>query len=372
MNAIPCNAIGRGRRHCPWLFLGSVALALALSSRVDALTFIPTFEPSITTHPQAATIMATINSAMAVYQNNFSDPVTIYVRFKNITDVRSSLVRDLFPTTYTAYQTALQHKIKSLDDAVAFAHLPNTLGNPVNGSTLIMALPLARALGFPANPPLFQPDGTIGLNLSVMNLSSAETDPAKFSLFSEVSHKLNILLGIESSLDGDPTAGPVCPEDLFRYDAAGSRSYTTDPNAVAFFSIDGTPRLVRLNQQGLFYGDWDTTPPHTPQVQDAIPTPGAAPVLGVELRVLDVLGYSRMPEPVWVDFSYSSPVFQYGTYDEPYSTLVRGAYAITLDPLNLIPPGGTLIIKAGVSHETLCITNPMTIVTFGGPATIGQ
>jgi hypothetical protein len=87
--------------------------------------------------------------------------------------------------------------------------------------------------------------------------------------------------------------------DLFRYSGNGMRTYTTDPTATAYFSINGgATNLTNFNQSGngADYGDWATGP--TPQVQDAFATPGAIINLGPnELTALDVIGYSLVPVP---------------------------------------------------------------------------
>lgn len=67
--------------------------------------------------------------------------------------------------------------------------------------------------------------------------------------------------------------------------------------------------------------------------------------------------------PVWVDFNSSSST-EDGTYDSPYKTLAAG--------VNAVPSGGTINIKPGLSHETMTISKPMTLVAIGGAARIGQ
>jgi hypothetical protein len=67
--------------------------------------------------------------------------------------------------------------------------------------------------------------------------------------------------------------------------------------------------------------------------------------------------------PVWVDFNSNSAT-EDGTYASPYKTLAGG--------VDSVPPGGTLNIKPGLSHETTTISKPMTLVAVGGAATIGQ
>jgi hypothetical protein len=268
----------------------------------NGLTIIPTFDSSITNDPQAATIEATINAAIAVYRFNFSDRVTANFTF---TEMDSGLgENDTYEVyeSYGSYRAALVSHATTPDDATALAYLPTQTDNPVNGNAqMTLKLPLARALGFSANPSSGDSDSTVYLNTSVMNLSSLATSPTNYSLFATVSHEMDEALGLGSALNGlannaaAPT-GPVMPQDLFRYDQNGNRSLTTSLTATAYFSLDGTNDLAQFNQfDGGDFGDWysyDVTV--TPQVQDAFLGPGVNPVLGVELRVLDVMGFTRV------------------------------------------------------------------------------
>jgi len=70
--------------------------------------------------------------------------------------------------------------------------------------------------------------------------------------------------------------------------------------------------------------------------------------------------------PVWVNFSYSGFPFQLGWYSFPYNTLAGGT--------NAVVSGGTVAIESSgtVSPETMTITKPMTIISVGGPSTIGN
>ncbi len=135
-----------------------------------------------------------------------------------------------------------------------------------------------------------------------MNLSAAETDPTKYSLFAATSHEIDEVLGFDSAMNslynGDPPpTGPISPEDMFRYDQNGNRSFNTAVGAASYFSLDGATDLARFNQyQGGDFHDWYSYyGGQTPKVQDAYSTAGAAAVLGVELRVLDVIGFNRVP-----------------------------------------------------------------------------
>jgi len=74
----------------------------------------------------------------------------------------------------------------------------------------------------------------------------------------------------------------------------------------------------------------------------------------------DPLGF---PGPIWVDFNYTgSP--KVGTFSNPFSTLAQGT--------NAVAPGATIVLKPGLSHETMTIAKPMAITSLNGSATIGQ
>ncbi len=132
--------------------------------------------------------------------------------------------------------------------------------------------------------------------------------------------------------------------------------------------------LVRLTDTGgdVFYGrtsNWSSTGVRTGSkvvsTQFTVPNtvgPGNYSLVVVANGISsDPVSFSG---PVWVDFNFLGP-FQFGTYDLPYNTLAGGVSAV--------PAGGTIKIKtAGSSAETMTISKAMTIVTVGGPATIGH
>ena len=162
-----------------------------------------------------------------------------------------------------------------------------------------------RAVRINVNPPFGQPDSTISLNTSLMNLSrGGPQDSSKYDLMAVTQHEIDEALGFGSALNnlanGAPAPnGPVFPEDLFRYDQNGNRTLTTNINAQAFFSINGgVTDLAQFNQDAPGdFSDWNSLGSHTPQVQDAFATAGAQPNLGVELTALDVIGYDLAAKP---------------------------------------------------------------------------
>jgi len=327
------------------------------SPLVNGLTIIPIWDSSIVNDPQAATIEATINSAIAVYESDFSDPITVSIKFQEMNSGLGQSTKYITTVSYANYYEALVSLAKSADDSTALAHLPNNANNPINGNqNITLCFPLARVLGVNVNPPSGQPDGTIGLYTGIMNLSAAQTNPNNYSLFATVSHEIDEVLGLGSSLNGLDNGGPspagaVYPEDLFRYDQNAARSLTTALYATSFFSLDGTTDLAQFNQVASGdFGDWYSYyGGQTPQVQDAFQTPGATPVLGVELRVLDVIGYDL------VTATAPAPTFQTVTSTANKITFtwtaVSGRSYQVQDTTNLVQTAwnnlGSIVIATG-------------------------
>ena len=256
----------------------------------------PTFDSSITNDPNAAAIEGTINSAIQIYQSDFADPIIVKITFQEMTSGLGQSNFSFFTIPYSEYLTALAADAKTNDDATALAHLPVGATNPVNGTTDINIKPAnLRAVGLSGS---VASDGTIGLNTHITDVGSPGTS-GQYSLMAVTEHEIDEILGLGSAL---PSFSNPFPEDLFRYDSSGNRSFDTLTTTVPFFSIDGTTDLAQFHQRngdGGDYGDWQTGAGPV-RVQDWAATPGATPSLGVELRALDVMGFDRIaaiPEP---------------------------------------------------------------------------
>jgi hypothetical protein len=293
----------RHRSFALGALLGLSALAVAAHpAHAAGLVIKPSFDGSITKDPKAATITATIQEAIQRYQSSFVTPITVNITFKasSQTDLGGSSTWTV-RVNYSDYLTALNNgKAHNPKLAAALATLPKSATDPVTHNAEIrLTTANARALGFAANPPAGQPDSTITLNTSKMNLGRKTIDPTKFDLLAVVSHEIDEALGFGSALNGQKNgapapAGPTQPDDLFRYDQKGARSFDTNVATQAFYSLDGgKTHLARFNQEASGdFSDWFSTGPHKPQVQDAFATPGAEPNLGVELTRLAVQGYT--------------------------------------------------------------------------------
>ncbi|MCW3096030.1 MAG: hypothetical protein JWL77_1648 [Chthonomonadaceae bacterium] len=307
------------------LALLSTSLGLAILSTgptVHAqLVITPTFDASITGASNAAAIEATINSAIAAYQTSFTNPINVTINFQAMGSGLGQSNTTLYKLNYSTFINALTANASSVDDATALAHLPTGSINPVNStSTINVKTANIRALGIAGSfPPIGGFDGTIGLNTGITDIGITGTT-GQYSLFAVTEHEIDEVLGLGSDVAGTGFFADPAPEDLYRYTSGGARTFS---NAVddAYLSLDGTTDLARYNNvnNGGDYGDYHTG--GTPQVQDAFATPGAHPVLGVELRSLDAIGYTRTAAIV------ATP--------EPSSFVMLGAGALALSGYGL-------------------------------------
>lgn len=273
----------------------------ALGASAYSLTIVPTFDTSITSDPNAVAMEAAINAAISVFQTNYTDNLTAYVKYVSDPTVnlgQSDTWGNLYP--YTEFVMALQTRATSVNDANALSHLTNSLVDPLlGGNTIYLTLAHARVLGLDTN---IGPDGfdtTISLNMTLMNFNRSSINATNYDLQSVVEHEMDELLGTASSL---PDVTNIAPMDLFRYDTNLNRSFTINGDN-AYFSVDGTNLWARYNTDPTGdYGDWWSdndifwAPPGItpgPQVQDAFADPGTFQDLGTnEFAALDIIGYT--------------------------------------------------------------------------------
>jgi hypothetical protein len=306
-----------GIRQMGHVAMAALAIMLGVCAQARAgLIINPIFDSTITNDPNAAAIEGTINSAIGVFERTFTNPITVNINFAESTNISLGENRtflDFGDVTYAQFRAALAAQPPDAVKTTALAHLPNTTTDPVLGKThLDIRVPNARALGLNINPPPGMPDSFILLNTS-RTFPGSPGSSSVFDLMSVTEHEIDEALGLGSSLQnnppgGSPPFGQIMPEDLYRYDQNGNRSFTGN-TATVFFSLDGTTDLAQFNNQanGLDYGDWQSTPLPpgvAPQVQDAEATPFATPTLGPnEIAALEAIGYTlalpatAAPEP---------------------------------------------------------------------------
>ena len=270
----------------------AAALLLLAALPARALTINASFDATINANPTAK---ATILGAIATYQSLFSDPITVNIAFQDMATGLGQSNTFYVTKDYATYQAALRADATSASDVTAMSHVPVAAVDPVTGSANI-DITWAQAAAVGLSAPVGT-NGTVSLNLALMNWDRVTINPGKVDLQAVASHEINEVLGTASGIGFPPNITPI---DLFRYTLAGARTHTTTGDD-AYFSIDGTTQLTRFNQTaGGDYGDLWSIGAHTPQVQDAFGTAGATPNLGVEIVMLDVVGYnlvSAVPEP---------------------------------------------------------------------------
>jgi hypothetical protein len=286
------------------------AASLALSGPAHAtLTITPTFDSSITSLSGAAAVEGAINSAIGAVESNITSPhnISVAILFQSVNSGLGQSQTVLFNVGYSSFRSAFAAVATQPNQLTALASLPNTANNPVtNNANLSVTSAEGRNLGF--NTPA---SVTVGGNFfdTVIGLNTSATFPpnmptgSNFGLQAVANHEIDEALGIGGT--GSTVGGTGFflnnPGDLdiYRYTAAGARTYTTAGDD-AFFSINGgTTDLVQFNQAGggSDFGDWHTS--GTPRVQDAFATAGANPALGPdEITAFNVIGYDVVPAPL--------------------------------------------------------------------------
>ncbi|HXQ52737.1 MAG TPA: NF038122 family metalloprotease [Stellaceae bacterium] len=297
----------------------ALAVALAWSRPAAALVITPDYS-ALSGNPQAAQLESSFNAIIAQYEALFTNAITVTVAIQTgpggFLGQNSTFFQDI---TYSQFHTALQTAGTGGNAiaATAAATLPGGSTAPIDStSTVQISLPNARALGFSGsgfNPPSGQSDGTITISTSQPiqyvrvdgQIASDQVNAtlgtsSNYDLISTFEHELDEVLGLGSALSGGGSLpNHIRPEDLFRYDQNGARSFTLSSSAMAFISLNGTSDLVQLNQDpGGDFGDFYSTPsasaPCLPSVQVAFACPGhVMQVSGNsdEVQLLAALGY---------------------------------------------------------------------------------
>ena len=355
----------RGRQTFAILFLMAACVWPA-----RALIIIPTFDSTITSDPNAASIEATINCCIAEYEAAILDPGTVDITFKEMSSGLGQSQSSEVNFSYQSFRTALASHATSTEDNQALSNVPNTANNPVNGSNggVTMTVPLANALGlYPSSL-----GGTISLNTSSCNINpETDNNASDYSLFAVACHEIDEVLGTGgtgttlSGTNGTPApTSDIGPEDLFRYSfpsGVATRSFNTTSSTVCYFSIDGTAstELAQFNQNAAGdYADFFTGP--TPFIQDAFGSPGAHLSMAVEWNILDVVGYHWNGHAnIWASASSSGGS---GTVYSPYTLALA---------TNAVPSGGVILLKAGTYNNFAGkISTPCKLRAVNGTASI--
>ena len=294
-------------------------LLLAAGPLYGSLIITPYFESSITSDSNAAAIESAISNAIDFYDTTIASNLDITIAFGEMSSGLGQSTSYISTISYNSYITALNsHSSGDTTDTTALAHLPTGSNNPVNnGANITAKLANEEALGITGTQSLSDPcgggpsanyGGCIQLNTSITTPPNAPGG-GEYSLVAVAEHEIDEVLGLGSGVGGTPQ-----PEDLFRYDSLGNRSFvansgdtstTCSSSSTAYFSLNAATDLAQFNNcaNGGDYGDWAAGA--SPKVQDAYGTPGSSPVLSAgspEVVALDAIGYnlnaaSATPEP---------------------------------------------------------------------------
>ena len=289
--------------------------AVAACGSAPALTIIPTFDSTITSDQNHAAIENTINNAISVYEQDFSNPINVPIDFSEMSSGLGESFYSLTSVNYSDFRSALAAEPTSAFRATALGSLPVQTAEAVPGTTgsqLLLTAANTDALVASGQLPssyLVNPssDGSISLNTSLTYTGAGSIGPqGNYSLETVVMHEIDEVLGLGSALpDYGTAAGDLTaprPEDLYRYAANGARSFSTSATGPIYFSLNGTTDLAQFNNSnnGGDYGDWASNPlPNgaSPEVQDAFITGGQNITLGSnEFAALQAIGYVQVPD----------------------------------------------------------------------------
>lgn len=277
----------------------ATALLAAAAMPAHALVIHSTFDAGYNAEQKA-----TVGSAIGYVESLVTDNVTLTIDFKTAMGGLGSSTQSVLTASYSNAVAHLNANRTSANDYLAMSHVAAGSIDAATGlGTVWFTYAQCVVLGFSCGAQGAVRD--IGLNLSLVDSNRADGITAgQYDMYAVVLHEIDEFLGVGGPASTVGRGGPYLGiEDLFRYTAAGARTYTTAGDD-AYFSIDGgATQLARFNQNpGGDYADWWSTGPHTSSAQDAFGTPGVAyGYNSAELTALDVVGWTlasaQVPEP---------------------------------------------------------------------------
>ena len=288
----------------------------ATTTPTTGLIIQATFDSSITGNPNAATIEAMINRAIAIYESLFRDPITIQILFRYATTAPdgtplppgaiagSSSVIYLIP--WSTYINALRADGRTSNDFLANANLPGTTlsanitPNSADGRAVSLNTPPAMfANGTVGDGGPY--DGIVTLNSMAPFQFTRPTISGNFDAQRATEHEIDEVIGLGSYLGH--TGSDIRPQDLFSWSSAGLRNITS--SGTRYFSINGgVANIVDFNQNPSGdFGDWLSTacPQADPYVQNAFACTGQSSDVAAtspEGVNLDVIGYDLAGTPI--------------------------------------------------------------------------
>lgn len=307
------------------------ALALVCGAPSWALTIVPTFDASITSSPNSAAIESAIQQVAQTY-SMYSNPATVSIDFQlgDLGGPGGESLFTLYAASYADYES-----VALAQDAAAnpWNHvLATAQANLASGNTadnIVSTSANLRSLGFIGVDGLLGPDmlddgtfdGIVLLDAASVQAGlysfTSTVGPGQFSGLDVIYHEVDEVLGIggggsflnfvANGVDFDA----IGPLDPYRYDlSTGLKSYTTDPGAITYFSIDGGKTPIapfnQINPPGFVgdYGDWGRFACNDglQSIQEWAGCSGEPYLpftpMGWESIALQSIGYDVVPEPI--------------------------------------------------------------------------
>ena len=292
------STLSRSDRVKPAILAFFVSCGFANSAH--ALTIKPTYDSSVTGSAFAGQIETAFAAAAAVFQNAFTNPVTvnIHVGWGEVGGVAISSLGASgtgWYGFYTASQMAtyLKASATSTNDQIAYSHLRTSA--PTGTSGFWIAPAQAKALGIISGTSTAI-DGYIGFGsgYSYTFNDAAGVTSGTYDFMGVAEHEISEVLGRQSGLG--PAGSNPAPSvlDEFRC-TAGALSFTY--GAASYLSIDGcATNLDNFNAStGADSGDWASSTAPT-DAFDAYATAGyAAGMTATDIALMDVLGWNTLP-----------------------------------------------------------------------------
>ena len=367
---------------CRWLVAAVVTVVCSLPRVARTIEIVPVIDSSITNLSYGADVELTIRAALFEYKYRIKETTQVTIKFKHNSSVTAQNERLPAYVDYIKYRAALAGAASSALDSLAVSSLP--LSTPLvtpSSADVFISYPLRRTLNItngngisPPPPSMSSPDATISINTGICKVGPdwSFTGVATLSLYTSLCHEINEVLGLYSVLNqsSPPPSETLAPEDLFRYDQNNNRSFTTSSSEEAYLYVPGSGQIVRLNQwTSGDMGDWHTyslSGPSDARVQDWEGTSFADPRLSdAETKALDIIGYTILPTPCWIDLSIGSDSNggNYGGgYFYPYQTVTKA-------DANIGSGGAIMVVATGnptMHTGRISVTTPCKIVPFNG------
>jgi hypothetical protein len=214
------------------------------SFSAHALTIIPSFDFSVTSNPNAAAVIADVQTAINFYQSTFTAPITVKMSFSETLISNRFVATSAFPTYVSDYNTVYKPALLAADATSLIGRIASSNLPPVPQGTLIEYTSAAgRALGL--NTSATFSDGFINLSPNNQYVIPPPGVPLNgFSGLQAIEHEMNEVLGIGGFSFKVPPANPIGSMNLFSQNVAGN----------FYLSVDGGRTLLAQFNAGLAPG----------------------------------------------------------------------------------------------------------------------